>query len=590
MSMKYKYISAPVMMIFGGMFAGMFTGMTAFAQNLNPTVSVSRTYEGELAEVHKPDQTMAVPDSVRHFDLKFDYSVFDNPYKGAYDFTPYSLDLTPQPEAYLGNRLYLKVGAGYRLRPYLDFVWEPTMKGRLKLNVYASHHSYVGQYRTIRFDENLKLSDSGHNWSGYDLYSKAGVNGQIDLDKAALMFDVSYKGIHNKVQDTRAGFDRSGYNAGKVSLRAKSEEYADDYLYYDVKFAYGFSAQGFGGIGILPDNVEYNGKSLSMNDLDFDVTIGPAFRKYHKVVADFGLGATWYEGLFTSYTGVAYITPKYVFAKNRWNVAAGVKLSSKFSSGETVFGEKLNTNKGVLVYPDVRVGFMAVPKSLNIYLSAKGGDYRNSYASLKERNHFFTPFRTLPVTDNSAEQYNVALGFEGNIRTRFKYDLKAGHRSYERMPFDYCDKDGTAGLKYYDGTAFFANLAMKWDSKSFNLDSWFDVNVSDVENKGGSYFKPSTFTGFVSGTYNWKKRVFAGVSCEFASRRNGVSNDSATSLAAFDSSIPAWVDLGVNAEYALNRKLSFWIKADNLLNMTVQRNPLYAEDGIGFTAGVCVSL
>ena len=60
-----------------------FVALSAGAQNLNPTVSVTRDYEGKLMEVHKPSMAMFVPDSLHRFDLDFDYSVFANPYKGA---------------------------------------------------------------------------------------------------------------------------------------------------------------------------------------------------------------------------------------------------------------------------------------------------------------------------------------------------------------------------------------------------------------------------------------------------------------------------------------------------------------------------
>lgn len=68
------------------------------AQNLNPTVSVSREYQGKLMEVSKPAVKMAVPDSLTEFNLKFDYSVFENPYKGSYDFKPYNMDMRPDAE------------------------------------------------------------------------------------------------------------------------------------------------------------------------------------------------------------------------------------------------------------------------------------------------------------------------------------------------------------------------------------------------------------------------------------------------------------------------------------------------------------
>ena len=84
----------------------------ASAQNLDPTVEVNRAYEGKLMEVHKPELQMAVPDSIRTFDLDFDYSVFENPYKGSYDFTPYQLMMRPLSADRDFKSFWLKAGAG----------------------------------------------------------------------------------------------------------------------------------------------------------------------------------------------------------------------------------------------------------------------------------------------------------------------------------------------------------------------------------------------------------------------------------------------------------------------------------------------
>ena len=54
--------------------------------------------------------------------------------------------------------------------------------------------------------------------------------------------------------------------------------------------------------------------------------------------------------------------------------------------------------------------------------------------------------------------------------------------------------------------------------------------------------------------------------------------------------IPGYADLGVYFEYAPSRILSVWARGGNLLNMTIQRNPIYAEKGINFTVGVCLNL
>ena len=57
--------------------AGLFV-QNAVAQNLDPTVEVSRAYEGKIMEATKPVRDVNVPDSVGTFRLDFDYAVFEN--------------------------------------------------------------------------------------------------------------------------------------------------------------------------------------------------------------------------------------------------------------------------------------------------------------------------------------------------------------------------------------------------------------------------------------------------------------------------------------------------------------------------------
>ena len=82
--------------------------LAAAAQNLDPTVVVNRAYEGKLLEVNKPMFEMHVPDTVKQFALDFDYSVFDKPYKGAYEFNPYLLTMQPASSIQDPKQLYLK--------------------------------------------------------------------------------------------------------------------------------------------------------------------------------------------------------------------------------------------------------------------------------------------------------------------------------------------------------------------------------------------------------------------------------------------------------------------------------------------------
>ena len=90
-----------------------------------------------------------------------------------------------------------------------------------------------------------------------------------------------------------------------------------------------------------------------------------------------------------------------------------------------------------------------------------------------------------------------------------------------------------------------------------------------------SLIAPSALSGEASFSYNWKKRVFVGADCGWATGRGNSTYD-----------VPGYADLGVYAEYVATRKMAFWLRGGNLLDMKIQRNLLFAEKGISFTLGI----
>ncbi len=583
-------------------FLALLFGNAAVAQNLNPTVSVSRAYEGSLMEVHKPSQVMSVPDSLLKFDLDFDYSVFEKPYKGAYDFKPYFMQMRPEAQNYTGNKFFLRLGAGYQLRPSLDAVWEPIRKGRFRMSVYGSSHSYIGKYNEIAPDGNYNLKRTGDKWKGYDIYSNAGVFGQADFSKSVLSFDADYLGIHTKDQSRAVG-----YNSGNFNVSFRSENPADKYLFYDVRLKYSYARQGLGSASAADGTVFVNDPTIKsymgMSDMDFVATVGPVLDRYNSILVDAGIGITWYTGYLKTNVGNVYVTPRYVFKKDRFDVSAGVRLN--FNVSDKKSADALNKNHGAIVYPDIYLGYAPIPDRMNVYFKAKGGDYRNPYFSLKQRNHFFMPYSGM--SENTATHFDVALGLQGNLWSRLRYDWNVGFTSFEKMPFDKVTaimQGGkpvwTAELNYLAGSSMFSELRLQWESRNFSVESRFRFNDQDVKKKNRDtelYFKPSVFTGYIDATYNWKKRVFAGISAETASRRKGrgcaytyTSGEAPVIASVYDMWIPAWVNLGVYVEYAFTRKMSFWVRGENLLNANIQRTPFYTDGGIGFTAGICLNL
>lgn len=555
-----------VISIFSCIFA-----VSAAAQNLDPTVEVSREYEGKLVEVHKPAFTMAVPDSVTRFALDFDYSVFENPYKGSYEFNPYLLTLKPSVSGSGESRFYLKAGAGYQLHPTFDLVWSPKLgkQRNLNLDVYALHRSFVGNYLTIapEFSEDgtavmtrlPKKDDGTHKWFGYDLMSKAGASARIDYEKLALDFGAGYYGL---LQKDRAW--QRGYNAVDADFGISTKPETVESLTFDLDVDYRYGQDRVGS------------SELTENVLGLELLVGPLRAKKQRLAFGFGGDFAFYSGAMSATAGEIHFVPRYVFKKNRLDISAGIKVSKLLAKDQE---NGMYGSKEQYVYPDVRLSYILLPKSLKVYFKADGGNRLDTYSSLIEGNHHITHQLPQLKLDYTVERVALTAGFDGRITDLFSYNIRGGYANNANMM--------AYGLVVAQTPSFFidyvssqkAFAAMDWVFSHRDVrfdgtvmyDHYFDMSSDKV-------LTPAAFHGNAAVEYSWRDRIIAGVDCNFATASKG------------GCVIPGYADLGVYAEYATARNLSFWLRAGNLLNMTIQRNPLYAEKGVNCTVGICLNL
>lgn len=562
-------------------------GISAAAQNLDPTIEVSRDYRGKLVEVHKPVPVMTVPDSVTRFDLDFDYSVFDRPYKGTYEFSPFVMAMRPEDTAERQNVFYLNAGLGYSLHPAFDLVWEPRMKktkGKYAMSLYAVHRSYVGNYRTYGTplpDAEKVVFKSLHPFRdnkvfGYDCLTNVGTLGRLDYKGGFLGYDVSYLGIHRELP--YSSMSTNGlYNALDVKFHVGSISRTSNAFVYDLKFNYRYFNDLYG---------IKSGADLDGNELHADIALGGQFKQSHSVIVDFDVDYVNYRQAGGVASGASFtVVPHYVFAKGRWHIDAGVKASFNVSNDKAVLYGAGNQ----YVYPDVHLSFAAIREAMSIYAGVTGGNDIYSYSGLLERDHRFNAafYRTGGcLIDSEIERVNTSLGLKGRIANCFTYDLKGGYALYGNTVFEGVSLLSALQAVYGYSASQKAYVSLDWSLNLPMVEFDGGLSYSHFWNTRGSnmdgLFLPARLTGDIAVTYNWKKRIYAGVDCVFATARKGSLHDGTDS---FEAVVPGFADLGVNFEYRLNRKLSLWLRGGNLLNMDVQYNLLHAESGINCTIG-----
>jgi hypothetical protein len=570
----------------------------AFGQNLNPTVEVTNAYEGGASSISKPAQQMAVPDSVTRFNLDFDYSVFEKPFKGAYEFRPYYVQLKPEPKASTEEKFYLRAGAGFTLHPELDVVWSPVRKDKFRLNLYATHHSYFGRYHNFKLgdaeDGVFPLVKSGEKMKGFLKDSKVGIDGTFAWDGGVASLDVAY--LH-RMADIDWHYQKMG--GVEVNGRVRSLDSDEAHFLYDAAVKYHFLGNDISDtylrLGEVPGLVDsepvpvpsYWGREADITEslFGFNGTFGPVFDGGNRLVADLDLQLARYRRDATGYTGSMSLTPKYVFDLDNWHFSLGAKVSWLIYSEDYNLWPDTYRIKTGIIYPDAYVDFHLLDDRLILQASATGKDHFHTLSG----RFYSRPFTGMNEYGHSRERFRAMIGARGNIASRFRYDLQGGYARWEHGVMD-----GFDGFAYESGyvldvpalyeqsfNLLFADLDYGWKSESVSVDgriSWKRTNV-----KGDFVLAPAAWTGFIRPAYDWGGRLKAGLDAEWSTSRTACVDGKPLYRT------PGWVDLGLFAEYRFTHRFGFWAKGGNLLNQAIQRTPLVAEAGMYFTAGILLN-
>lgn len=518
--------------------AAFLLSVPGFAQNLDTSVSVTNDYNVRMPAVEKKGVEMFVPDTLLQFDYKFDYSVFDSPYKGAYEFRPYSVNATPESNVPAPGRFYLRAGAGIALSPEFDFVWAPVVRSGFTMDVRNNLDGYKGRYE---------------GFDGYDFKDSFGIDANSIFTRNTLKVSAGYEGIFTG-SDIAAS---TAMNTASLSASLKSLEGSNDYLTYDATVRYSFSSTRLGG---ATDGNEHNFSLLG--------TVGPVIGGNYRVLVDLSLEGD-YSGKETGLQTLMQFTPRFVIANGTLNLSAGARIS--------VSGERAG------IFPAVNFDIPLAYGRFDIFANVTGGDRLNGYRSLKLLNHHFNS--TYGGFVPTRENLDADLGFRGWLGQHFQYCLRAGWKSVSDAPYVSAAtvlNEKRETFEYVDYKRFYANALLSWQSERFTADGRFEYGRTDFENAPEVYSDP-LFSGNFRAVYNCYKRLFAGVSAAFESGRSA-------EVAGVQDKLPGWLDLGLDARFKFTDKAGVWVRVGNLLGQPVRRSALYAEKSPQFILGITLSL
>lgn len=511
------------------------------AQSLNSTVDVSNEYLSTFDANSKADIKMQVPDSLLQFNKEFDYMVFENPFKGSYEFSPYSVQLIPEVGNYGTRRFYMRAGAGYQMYPVLDAVYSPELKDNpnLKLSIFQKGNGFVGRYCDSKGE---MLSETCMNLS-----ERLGMNLHFDDRNMKLRLNAAYDGVYSGEVSNLRMMHGADLNFGLATFRNK-------YFSYKLDLAYKFA------------NLSRENRHFA----DVGMTFEPKTEKTMKFPVD--VKAQFASGAF-----LAGAAPHIRLMLGTVDLLAGAKFT---------FWSPDKENKYFRIAPDIHAAINIVD-AVSVYADVDGGQTLISANDILHCN---------PFVDNTNHTWSdETIRFNGGVKGRigggFEFDINGGYSIRDASPLDCLSSLDLGRLTVYyveykpvKFNVAYANAVLSFSNERLDMDAGVHYRFTNLTGNFEVFDLPM-LSGTARVTYNWQKRIYVGVGIEGSSDRAGaIIKDDIRSY------LPGYLNLGASLEYRLTREFGIWVRGTNLLNNMIMRTPSYIEKGINIIGGISLNI
>lgn len=533
----------------------------AFAQNMNPTVTVTNRYDNGISDYQMQTPRTLIPDSLYHFDLNFNYTGFDIEYKGNDAFNPIHTELDMSTRPYEGKNFSMKAAGGYAVPVLVDINAVLKSYGRFRLGCFASNDSFWGRYdRILPYEGNVLYPDS-KTLRGFDSRTKIGLDGRWDWQRSYLMFDVKYDGIHSSINETGLV---NMYNSAVVNGLFRYRSDGCFRMGIDAGYAFGgYEAGAKSSPLTLMENIYKAGLSLSFTIAKVHgISLEGSFR-----MTD-AFGANQKGASFGGYT--LQLSPIYYFyGDDVFYVGAGVSLLYSASVANVTTGADFTG------FPYLKLRWKAHKDYLTVYADASLDGEVWGVGSNARENVFYVADSQKSIVKN----YKTALGFKGAIAGKLYYDVHAGYSDVQNAPLCAVTMSSAFGApltyviheKDLRSVNAGAEIRARFGCFSMTADALYRYFINAEQMTA----LPSWMEASADLKWDIRKRAWIHVGAAYKS-----------DYKAGDYKVPYYVDLKAGVGFNIRKSFAVFVEGANLLNYSRQNVPLYSRSGFELTAGI----
>lgn len=252
------------------------------------------------------------------------------------------------------------------------------------------------------------------------------------------------------------------------------------------------------------------------------------------------------------------------------------------------------------VFPAVTADFTLIPDYLQVFGEVKGDVNRNSLKSFTDENPWLN---NNTLIKNTVEKLSISAGIKGTGGPGFGYKARFYVKQFDDMPlfinnfatfnkFDVIYDFGKTKLTGIEGEiSIQVSDALKWTGK-LNVDdwkpasetySWFKPGLKVSSNFVYTYNKKLSFNAAVVIQDDVKAKI--NVAAPVPPLNYVIPNPAIESIVT----VKGFVDLGIGADYRINKKFSVFAKANNILNTNYSRYLYYQVNGFNIFGGLTYS-
>ena len=277
--------------------------------------------------------------------------------------------------------------------------------------------------------------------------------------------------------------------------------------------------------------------------------------------------------------------------------AKGVKITAGIN-----FVQEFGTTSTTRFFPAVTADFTLIPEFLQVFGEIKGDVNRNTLKSLTDENPFLNSDIEIK---NSIEKLSISGGVKGNGGPGFGYKARFYSKKITDMPlfvnnftnfnkFDVIYDFGNMKLLGLEGEiSVQVSDDLKWTGK---------LNIEDYKpaSEQESYFKPQlrvssnflfnfnkklSFNANVAIQDDSKAKVYTANPMQTGGKYLLIPDPSIENVV----NLKGFVDLGIGADYKINKQFSAFVKTTNLLNTNYSKYLYYRVNGISVYGGLSYS-